>query len=170
MHPEIQDKLFEEIDALESIDHETIQDMAYLEAAIHENLRLYPSLIGQERICKKDVEVKGIKFKKGMAVKIPIYSAHHNPDFFPEPEVFKPERFLKENKDEIIPYTYIAFSGGPRICLGQRFAMVEMKIGISKILKKFRIEKCPETKLEFLKGDMFLLNYHDVLLKLVPRD
>ena len=99
-----------------------------------------------------------------------IFAAHRNPDFFPEPDEFRPERFLKENQDDVIPYTFRAFSGGPRICLGQRFAMVEMKICIAKILKKFRIEKCEDTKLNFKKGDPFILTYDEVFLKLVPRE
>ena len=112
----------------------------------------------------------GMKVTKGTYIRMSIYAAHRNPDFFPEPDEFRPERFLKENQDDVIPYTFRAFSGGPRICLGQRFAMVEMKICIAKILKKFRIEKCEDTKLNFKKGDPFILTYDEVFLKLVPRE
>ena len=169
IHPNIQDKLFEEIESIDKIDSETINNLHYMEASIMENLRMYAPVIIQERICKKDTELKGMLIKRGTMISIPIIAAHMNPDFFPEPEVFKPERFLKENQDEITPYTFLAFSGGPRICLGQRFAMVEMKMLLANMLKKFKIETCPDTKLKFNQGDLFITNYDEIMLKLTPR-
>jgi cytochrome P450 len=173
-NPEIQDRIFEEIrEVLEShdcIDHESIAEMNYLEAAINENLRMYPPANLQDRIASQDIEIKGMKIKKGTFVRMPIYASHHNPDFFPDPEMFKPERFLKEYADhDLIPYTWRPFSGGPRICIGLRFAMTEMKICMAKLLVKFQLEQCLETKLEFEPGDQFMLNFADVKLKLIKR-
>ena len=131
LNVDIQEKLHEEILEIVAdgeIDNENIKDMHYLEAAILENLRICPPVITQERICKKDAEVKGLKIKKGTYMKMAIYAAQHDEEFFPEPKKFKPERFLKENAETLIPYTFLAFSGGPRVCLGQRFAMTEMKV------------------------------------------
>lgn len=174
LNPDIQEKLRNEVmkivDEHEVINHETIADMHYLEAAIQENLRMYPPVIVQERICKKDVEVKGLQIKKGTYVRVPIYACHHNPDFFQDPEEFRPERFLKENATKLIPNTFNAFSGGPRICLGMRFAMTEMKICMAKLLSKFTIKSCPQTELSLNPGDLFVLNYKEVYLSLVPRE
>ncbi len=72
------------------------------------------------------------------------------------------ERFLKENSDNIIPYTWRPFGGGPRNCIGKRFAIVEMMIAMAKVLKRFRIEKTEETKLELKKGYLFFLGFDQV--------
>ena len=101
---------------------------------------------------------------------MPTWASHHNPDFFPEPEVFRPERFLKENSDQIIPYTFRPFGAGPRICIGKRFAMVEMMIAMAKILKSFKIEKTQETKLDLKKGYLFLLGFDEINVKFVKRE
>ena len=95
---------------------------------------------------------------------------HHNEEFFPEPEVFRPERFLKENANSIIPFTFRPFGAGPRVCIAQRFAMNEMKICMARLLSKFRLESTPETKLELEKGSFFLINFKDIKIKFVPRN
>ena len=94
---------------------------------------------------------------------------HYNSKFFPEPEKFQPERFLKSNENKVVPFSHLPFGGGPRVCMGQRFAMVEMKIAIAKLLARFRIMATPETKLEPLKGDPFLFSYDEIRVKLEPR-
>jgi cytochrome P450 len=151
------------------IDHDSISQLHYLEATIYENLRMNGPANDNFRLCSKDVEVNGIKFKKGTRVLIPSWPSHHNEEFFPEPEEFKPERFLKENASNIIPFTFRAFGGGNRACIGQRFAMNEMKICLAKLLNRFRIEMTPETKLEFHKGSLFMLVFDDVKVKFVAR-
>jgi cytochrome P450 len=94
---------------------------------------------------------------------------HYNPKYFPEPEKFIPERFLKSSNTEIVPFSYIPFGGGPRVCIGQRFAMIEMKIAMAKLLAKFKIVDTPVTRLDILKGDPFLFSYDHVHVKLEPR-
>ena len=118
-----------------------------------------------------NLSFKGMNIKKGTYVQVSIYASHHDPDFFPEPEKFKPERFLKANAEELIPYTFQAFSGGPRVCLGQRFAMVEMKICMAKLIQKFRIKTCPTTELKFVPGSFLgLLGFEEIFLTLEPRE
>ena len=67
-----------------------------------------------DRLCDKDCQIGNIQFKKGVTVVFPIWAIHHSADFYPEPEKFQPERFLKENKDSIPTFAYIPFGGGPR--------------------------------------------------------
>ncbi|KAG5873952.1 putative cytochrome P450 4d14, partial [Gonioctena quinquepunctata] len=77
-----------------------------------------------------------------------IYGCHHNPKFFPEPEKFVPERF---ERDEIPPFAFLPFGAGPRICIGKKYSMIEMKCCISKIVRKFHlIPAIPEHKLELV--------------------
>jgi len=94
---------------------------------------------------------------------------HYNSKYFPEPEKFLPERFLKSNENKVVPFSHLPFGGGPRVCIGQRFAMVEMKIAMAKLLSKFRIVATPKTKIEPLLGDSFLFSYDNVHIKLEPR-
>jgi cytochrome P450 len=152
------------------LDHETILNLNYLEAAINENLRLYGPATDNFRLCSKDIEINGIKFRKGTRVLMPVYPVHHSEEYFPEPEKFLPERFLKENSGSITPFTFRAFGGGSRQCIGQRFAMNEMKACMAKLLAKFRLEMAPETKLEFEKGSFFLLIFKDIKIKFVARE
>ena len=168
-HPDVQTKLFEEVVDLKTIDYDSINKLLYMEACILESLRLFSPVFLQERVCKRDIELKGMLIRKGTYIRMPIMASHMNPDFFRDPEVFKPERFLKENQDLLLPFTFRAFSGGPRVCLGQRFAMMEMKILLTKILKHFKIEKCPKTEIVYNKGDLFFANYQEVYLRFVKR-
>lgn len=101
---------------------------------------------------------------------MPIYAAHHLEEFFPEPERFMPERFLKENQSLIKPYTFRPFGGGNRICIGQRFAINEMKMCVAKLLSKFKLEKAPKTNLKLETGSLGLLLFNEIYLKFVPRN
>merc|ERR1712110_362577 len=99
----------------------------YLEAVVMENLRMHTPVLAHIRTCKEDCEIApGMLIKKGTSIELPIRASH-----------YQPERFLKENADQIIPYTYRPFGGGPRVCIGQRFAIIEIKIAVAKMLSKF---------------------------------
>ena len=172
MHPDVQDKAYEEIMTClgddETITHDHIKDMEYLEAVTKETLRIKPPIAEHDRCCVKDTVVCGIPIKKGTIIQIPIPAAHYHEDFFPEPMTFNPDRFLKENEDKIIPYTWRPFGAGLRVCIGQRFAMMEIKIMVAKLLQKFQIVKTDKTNLE-LPYSLFLLSHANAFVKLVPR-
>lgn len=176
-YPDIQQRLYEEIQStLEKhggkLDHDTISDMVFMDAIIQENLRLNGPVNVHVRVCTKDCEViPGMFVKEGMRIDMPIYTSHHWPEFFPEPQKFKPERFLKgsEGEEDIIPYTYRPFGAGLRLCIGQRFSLTETKIGLAKLLTKYRLVAAPETKLDIRTGDLFLLSYEKMMIKLEER-
>ena len=145
--------------------------MHLLEAAIKETMRLRsPAIDGSNRICVKECEVNGIKIPKNTRIQMPTIPAHLNEEFFPEPLLFKPERFLKENADQIAEFTWRPFGSGNRVCIGQRFAMVEMKIFLAKFISKFKVINVKETKSEFRKGELFLNICTDVTVRLEVRD
>lgn len=76
----------------------------------------------------------------GSNIIVPIYCMGHNPNYFEEPEKFKPERFLSERSmEKQNSFTYIPFSAGPRNCIGQKFALYEIKSIVSKILRNFEL-------------------------------
>ena len=101
---------------------------------------------------------------------MPTKPSHLDEEFFPEPMVFKPERFLKENANQILDFTWRPFGSGNRVCIGQRFAMVEMKIFLAKFISKFKVINVKETKLEFKKGNLFVDICTDITVRLEIRD
>jgi len=173
-NPNVLEKLVEEVDGVVEasegkIDQESIREMPYLEACIKETLRLLPPVFRTDRTCVKDWEEDGLFIPKGMSINIPVFVIHHDPSIWPDPETFRPERFLKEEESSIQACSWLPFGGGPRQCIGERFAMVEMKIAMTKLLSKFSIEASEKTKLELRKGDQFLLSYDQILVNIFAR-
>ncbi|KOB75351.1 Cytochrome P450 [Operophtera brumata] len=144
-----QKKVQEEIDSFlkkhnNKITYDSLKELSYLEACIHEAMRMYPVLgILAREVVDEYTFPSGLQLEKGMRVHVPVYALHHDPANFPEPEQFRPERFLPENKSNIKPYTYLPFGEGPRICIGARFAKMKMLPGLITILKKYRVELAP---------------------------
>uniref|UniRef100_A0A672IT47 unspecific monooxygenase n=1 Tax=Salarias fasciatus TaxID=181472 RepID=A0A672IT47_SALFA len=173
-NPDVMKKLQQEIDATfpnkGPIDYQTLMDMEYLDAAINESLRLYPIVNRLERVAKASVEINNLLIPKDMVVMVPVWPLHRNPEIWPEPEKFKPERFTKGNKETIDPYTYMPFGMGPRNCIGMRFALVSMKLVMTKILQRFSFSVCNETEIPVELDVQGLLSPKGpVKLKLVPR-
>ncbi|GIY81414.1 cytochrome P450 4V2 [Caerostris darwini] len=145
VHPEVQKLTFEEINYIFSDDpdrnvtREDLTRMKYMECVIKESLRLYPVGPFFTRECTETFEVLGHKVYPGSICFIFPLMLHRDPEVFPEPEKFKPERFFLENSKGRHPYAYIPFSAGPRNCIGQKFAMMELKVVIANILRRFRI-------------------------------
>src|SRR5215210_6624285 len=134
--PEVLGRLSEEIDSG--------ADDAYLTATVHETLRRRPVLANAApRLVMEPVEVGGWRYEPGVCLIADAYLLHHDPDIYPDPYAFRPERFLGEQPGT---YTWIPFGGGRRRCLGASFAMVEMKVVLRAALSRFTIE--PATELE----------------------
>lgn len=150
-HPDIQQKLQEEIDATfpnkAPPTYDAVTQMEYLDMVLNESLRLFPVAGRIERTCKKDVEVNGVFIPKGTVVMVPSFVLHRDSAYWPEPEEFHPERFSKKNKDSINPYIYLPFGTGPRNCIGMRFAMMNMKLAVIRVLQNFSFKPCKETQI-----------------------
>jgi hypothetical protein len=127
--PAVRARLIGEIDAGESDE--------YLSATITEILRLRPVLPNAEpRLTKREVEIGGHRYPPGVVLMASAYLIHHDPDIYPEPHAFRPERF-----EGVAPgtYTWIPFGGGRRRCLGASFAVQEMKVVLRAALRRFEI-------------------------------
>ncbi|XP_016073201.1 PREDICTED: cytochrome P450 3A12-like [Miniopterus natalensis] len=150
-HPDVQQKLQEEIDATfpnkAPPTYDALIQMEYLDMVLNETLRLFPIAGRLERACKKDVEINGVFIPKGTVVMVPNFILQRDPKYWSEPEEFRPERFSKENKDNINPYTYMPFGSGPRNCIGMRFAIMNMKVAIVRVLQNFSFKPCKETQI-----------------------
>ncbi|KFV51364.1 Cytochrome P450 3A9, partial [Gavia stellata] len=174
MHPDVQQKLLEEIDTVlpnkAPLTYEVMMQLEYLDMTLNETLRLFPLGGRIERVCKKDVEINGVTIPKGTVVIIPPYTLHHNPEYWPNPEEFRPERFSKENRETIDPYTYLPFGAGPRNCIGMRFALLTLKVAITILLQHFTFQTCKETQIPLKLSSKGLLSpVKPIILKLVPR-
>ena len=113
-------------------------DDAYLTATIQETLRRRPVLPQAEpRLVKKAVEIGGWRYEPGVVLAANAWLVHHDPDIYPDPFAFRPERFIEEPPGT---YTWIPFGGGRRRCLGASFAMLEMKVALRAALLRFTIE------------------------------
>ena len=172
-YPDLQEKAYEEIMAClgddESITHEHIKEMDYLEAFTKETLRIKPPIAEHDRFCVRDTVLCGVPIKKGTTIQMPIVASHYDEEFFPEPMTFNPDSFLKQNEDKIVPYTWRPFGAGLRVCIGQRFALMEIKILMAKLLQKFQIVKTDKTSLEVPSGTWMLLTHKDAVVMLEPR-
>lgn len=141
-HQDVQDKVREEIN--ENIEDETdfsnVFKLKYLDQVISESLRIYsPSLTFVTRTANKDIKYKNYIIPKNTGIQVAIWSLHHNAEFWPEPEKFIPERFSPENKSKLQPMAYQPFGSGPRNCIGLRFAQLEIKLTISRLIKSYKI-------------------------------
>jgi cytochrome P450 len=113
-------------------------DDAYLTATIQETLRRRPVLPQAEpRLVKKPVEIGGWRYEPGPVLAANAWLVHHDPDVYPDPFAFRPERFLEQPPGT---YTWIPFGGGRRRCLGASFAMLEMKLAITAALRRFTLD------------------------------
>ncbi|CAH0595509.1 unnamed protein product [Chrysodeixis includens] len=151
-NPEKQAKAIEEVDEYlrrneNKLKYECVAETPYLEACVDEALRMHPVLgvVGRE-VSEDYVFPSGLKVEKGLRVQLPLYKLHYNPDYFPEPNEYRPERFYGEEKRNVKPYTYMPFGEGPRLCLGMRFARMQMIAGLITILKKYKVELAPGMK------------------------
>ncbi|KAG6445661.1 hypothetical protein O3G_MSEX004038 [Manduca sexta] len=152
--PVVQNLIYEEVQrVLGGSEHsptmEQLGDMKYLECCIKESLRLYPAVPFISRVVYENVELSGYMVPKSTEINIHIFDIHRLEDIYPEPEKFIPERFLPENSSKRHPYAYIPFSAGARNCIGQKFAMLELKSVMAGIIRRFSLE--PVTRPEEIK-------------------
>ncbi|XP_071361482.1 cytochrome P450 3A40-like [Trachinotus anak] len=173
-NPEVMERLQKEIDSTfpnkGPVQYEPLMEMEYLDSVVNECLRLYPPIPRLDRIAKETVKINGITIPKDMAVVIPVYALHRDPELWPEPEEFKPDRFSKENKQSIKPYTYLPFGIGPRNCVGMRLALVMVKLALVEVLQSYSFSVCKETEIPLQMSPEGLLGpLRPIKLKLVAR-
>ncbi|XP_014284340.1 cytochrome P450 4C1 [Halyomorpha halys] len=142
MHPDIQEELYNEIKEVtenRELTIEVYQKMHYLERVIKESLRLYPPVPAFGRQATQDIVLptSGYVIPAGAQIDLVIYLLHRREDIFPEPDKFIPDRFLEPAKH---PFAYLPFSAGPRNCIGQKFAMLDLKAIISHVVLNYKIE------------------------------
>ncbi|KAK9890933.1 hypothetical protein WA026_012272 [Henosepilachna vigintioctopunctata] len=174
-NPEVQEKAAEEIanviDSESEISFSDMQKLPYLERCIRESLRLYPSVPMISRSAGCDfVTTSGYKIPEGTTLHIHIYDLHRKPDIYPDPLAFDPDRFLRENCVGRHPYAYLPFSAGPRNCIGQKFAMLELKIFLVGVLRKFKMEAVTKQEEVELESDFVLKTSGPIKIRFITRN
>lgn len=170
LHQDVQRRLREEVDRLlddrMEISYEDTLGMEYMEMVISETLRMHPPTLLIDRQCAKEFHLppagpgyEGVTIHPGENIWFPVLAIHRDPTHFPDPDKFDPERFNRENKNNVDPYAYIPFGVGPRKCIGNRFALMETKLLIIRLLRKFIIKPSQRTKhpIVYKKADFTLM-------------
>ncbi len=146
-HLDVQQKVFEEILKVESESEdvvEQLQKMTYINAVLNESMRLYPPAWITDRQNVDDDVLGKFTIKKDTLIGVSFYELHRNPKYWDNPDQFDPNRFLGEQKKHSMQYFY-PFGAGPRMCIGAGFAMYEMCLAISYIIKKYKVVSVQNT-------------------------
>ncbi|EDV35889.1 uncharacterized protein Dana_GF12249 [Drosophila ananassae] len=156
-NPDIQERLYEEAKEIQeslnggSLTYDAVQKMTYMDMVVSESLRKWTLAAATDRHCAKDYTLTDddgnvlFDFKVGDRLNIPIAGLHWDDRYFPDPQKFDPERFSEERKNELIPYTYLPFGVGPRNCIGNRYALMQVKGMLYNLILQYKIEASPRT-------------------------
>jgi len=146
IHPAVADRLQAEADRVLGGRAATAADgpaLGYALQVFKEALRLYPPADGVTRTALHAVDIGPYRLQKGEIVVLPIYTIHRRPEFFPDPERFDPDRFLPEREKQLPRHAFMPFSAGPRICLGNYFALLEGQLVLATLAQHVRFELVP---------------------------
>jgi cytochrome P450 len=150
-HPDVYDRLAAESRAVLGGRSPTMEDLPRLPTALavlKEAMRLYPPAYLIGRAAERDVTVGGVDLRANDTVFVNIYGMHRRADYFAEPERFVPERFSPEREKQLVKGSYLPFGGGPRICIGNHFAMMEGQLILAALAQRLRFERADERDVE----------------------
>jgi cytochrome P450 len=150
-HPEIAEALYEQVNSVLGDRPATLEDLRLLPLTaqiIKEAMRLYPPAWAITRQANEDVEIADYALKKRNIVVVSPWTLHRHPDFWDAPEEFRPSRFDDENEGNIPRYAYFPFGGGPRVCIGNSFAMMEAQLVLATVAQHYRLNLDPNQVVE----------------------
>ncbi|XP_037947263.1 probable cytochrome P450 6a14 [Teleopsis dalmanni] len=174
----IQDKARDEIFSVLSkhnneLTYEAMNDMHYLEQIIMETLRKHPVLPNLIRKTTTHFQAGSNRshcLEEGITVIVPVHAIHHDPEFYPEPDLFDPERFTQEAIKERPQMSYLPFGAGPRNCIGLRFGKMQAKIGLITLLRRFKFTTSSRTEnpIEICNRNFMIRPKNGVYLRVDP--
>ena len=174
--PETQEKLMEEIEEVVqrtkgSPEREDIIELPYLGACVSESFRMFPTFHRLDRVCVRDWEWKErrIRITKGVVVYATLYPLLQNPEYFPKPELFRPERFLGEEKRALHPFAFGIFGHGPKNCPASKLANDILKIYLFEFIRYFRVEPTDGFRIKFYPGFGPFIRTDPLLVDISPR-
>ena len=176
LNQDIQQRLYEEVigaqDENGNIDYDTVTRLPYIDACLSEGLRLHTPVIRIPREATQEYTLKkyNLTIPKGQVIEVPVYAIHHSEEFWPNPFKFDPDRFMPENRNKIVPYSYLPFAAGPRYCMGRRFALMETKLVLAQVIKRFRFFRVERTDIPIRKKNGFVINSpYDIIVGIERR-
>jgi cytochrome P450 len=150
-NPPIARRLRDEVDAALGDRIPTAADLPglpYVRQVIEESMRLYPPVYGLIRDAKDDDVIGGYRIPARSMVLLSLYATHRHPAFWPDPEVFDPDRFAPDQVAARPRFAWFPFLGGPHQCIGQDFAMMEAVLVVAMLAQRFRLELAPGARIE----------------------
>ncbi|KAF7633682.1 hypothetical protein Mgra_00006863 [Meloidogyne graminicola] len=177
MYPNVQKKLYEEIEEICGLEegeiptYEQLNKLKYLDAIFNETQRLCPIAAAVvNRVCEETTTLGNITIEKGTAISVDLFTLHRNKNIWGEDsEQFKPERWLNEEGNKIKNLAFYPFGGGPRICIGMRLGIMEAKMILVQLLRTFELKRCSETKIELDLSGQVVLNPGRITVELILR-
>ncbi|XP_072938212.1 cytochrome P450 6B5-like [Epargyreus clarus] len=175
---DVQDKLRNEIDEVLNnhkgeVTYEALMDMKYMKKVFDETLRKYPIVEPLQRNAKVDYQLPGtdVTLKKGQTVLMSPIGIHYDPKYYPDPEKFDPERFNPEIAGSRHPCAYFPFGIGPRNCIGERFAKLQSRVCITKLLSRFEVTTSENTvkNIQYSPTRVVLGPNYGIYLNISPR-
>ena len=161
--PDVLKKVREELDASDPhVESDPLHQLHYLEAVVKETLRINPVIPVISRQLQQTTKILNYTIPSGLQVTPCIYLVHHRPELYPDPDQFKPERFLNHRFG---PHEYLPFGGGVRRCIGMAFGMAEMKMVLALILKKYELELIKKTPIKPIRRTVTIFPAGGVKMK-----
>ncbi|XP_026474633.1 cytochrome P450 6k1-like [Ctenocephalides felis] len=152
-NPDVQDRMVKEIEEVlkgheDKVTYDAMIEMTYLDAVINETLRKWPIVAAFPRTCTKDYELppfeggpkRAIGIKRGDSVHVAIGSFHKDPQYFSNPDKFDPSRFFEGSAETFTKDAFFPWGAGPRLCLGQRFAFLQIKTSVMAVVRSFKLK------------------------------
>ena len=152
LNPTIQDRLIREINEYYDVNpdsflYDAAESIEYVTMVLYESMRMFPPAATTNRECNQTCAVTDeLIIEKGITVSFPIFLLHRNPEYWPNPDNFDPERFNPNNEQSYPTFAYLPFGEGPRQCIGKRLALLEAKMTLVAILKDFCFKRATDTE------------------------
>jgi cytochrome P450 len=149
--PETLEQVRQEFEAVlgdAPLGHADLPRLEFTTQVIQEALRLYPPFWMIDRMAVADDQIGDIAIPKGSTVIVYVYGAHHAARYWEDPETFDAGRFVKGSDKARLPFTYLPFGGGPRVCIGNHYAMLQILMILSELLRKYDFELTPGQSIE----------------------
>ncbi|MFC7227880.1 cytochrome P450 [Salinirubellus salinus] len=139
-HPEVRERFHAEVDTLDGPPTMAdVDDLEVTERVVTETLRLFPPVHTLPRLADEDVAFDGYRVPAGGRISIPIFRIQRDPRFFEAPDEFRPERWTPEFRQSLHNFAYAPFGGGPRICIGREFALLEAKLALATVGRQYEL-------------------------------
>ncbi|XP_038223217.1 cytochrome P450 6j1-like [Zerene cesonia] len=180
-HPEIQEKMFQELvkikeqDENGNLDISKLTEAPYFNSVIKEVLRKYSPMGWLDRIAVQDYKIDdNLTIEAGTPICVNAIGMHYDENYFPNPLEFNPERFMPENEKNITPFSYLPFGEGPRNCIGKRFGQISVRHALAHVALHFKVKPLANgpkpSEVEFEKHGLFLVPGQDLYVDFIPRN